>query len=709
MDLFKLVATLGLDSSGFSTGIVAASDLFNSFASSVINFSRDVMTTGLGFDQAMADVQSVLGEQEGTVENMNRLRSFALDQAKDSIFTAEQTGEAYYYMGMAGWKAEQMLSGLPGVMALAAASGESLGTVSDIVTDSLTAFGLTAEDTSRYVDILAQAATNSNTNVAMMGETFKYAAPLAGAMGFEVEDVAVAIGLMANAGIKGSQAGTTLRRVFTALTGEVKIAGENLGEVTIQTKNTDGSMRDLSDIIADMRAAFSQLSESEKTSAADTIAGKYALSGFLALMNAGEGDVEKLTEAIDNAGGAAQRMADVRLDSLAGDIDSLLSSFDILKVAIYDDVKGPMREVVQWAAGALDDITNAINENGLAGGIDVLGEKIEEAGEKFAPLLESIGQAAGPLINAMFDTLLPRVAEAGAELGAGLLKGIGDTMLQGDNPLGLLVGATGYGLDLVTMVTGWLKSAGEKGGAAMMTEVNTAADAYMTENPLPMNDWLTAGYDPMLIPDGLYSATEEKSSDITDILNATLASAGTDGGRQLADNAAGKVSDKAPSIRDTLAGVLSEAGDTIGTAIADAIGDNLAERTYSINVRTNVTGLPTQYNASAMNTGRIFKRPTIFGYAEGAYQVAGDAGAEAVVGVNSLEGMIRNAVASAMSGAYANASAGQEFEVPRAGTGQPVTLDIRLMLKETEIGRALVPYIDAEHQRYGVSLAGGVY
>ena len=209
-----------------------------------------------------------------------------------------------------------MLGGIEGIMSLAAASGEDLATTSDIVTDALTAFGLSAQDSGHFADILAAASSNANTNVRMMGETFKYCAPIAGALGFSAEDVAEAIGLMANAGIKSTQAGTALRTIMNNLSGEVKITGAALGEVTIATTNADGSMRDLSDILADCRGAFSQLSESERAQAAKALVGKNAMSGFLALMNAAPADIEKLSTAIDNCDGTAAQMAETMQDTM---------------------------------------------------------------------------------------------------------------------------------------------------------------------------------------------------------------------------------------------------------------------------------------------------------------------------------------------------------------------------------------------------------
>ena len=184
-------------------------------------------------------------------------------------FSASEAAEAMNYMAMAGWKTKDMLSGIEGIMNLAAASGEDLATTSDIVTDALTAFGLSAKDSGHFADVLAAASSNANTNVSMMGETFKYAAPIAGALGYSVEDTAEAIGLMANAGIKSSQAGTSLRNIMTKLSHDFTISGKAIGDVTIATTNADGSMRSLNDILADSRKAFSGLTESEQAAAAE--------------------------------------------------------------------------------------------------------------------------------------------------------------------------------------------------------------------------------------------------------------------------------------------------------------------------------------------------------------------------------------------------------------------------------------------------------
>lgn len=271
--------------------------------------------TAADFESGMSKVAAISG---AAGDDLDALSKKAREMGAKTKFSASEAASAMEYMAMAGWKTEDMLSGIEGVMNLAAASGEDLAATSDIVTDALTAFGLTAQDSGHFADVLAAASSNANTNVSMMGETFKYCAPIAGALGFSVEDTAEAIGLMANAGIKGSQVGTALRTIMNNLSGEVKICGENIGEVEIATTNADGSMRELSDILSDCRDAFAGLSESEKVAAAESLVGKNAMSGFLALMNAGEADINKLSGAIENCDGTAQKMADTMNDNLEG-------------------------------------------------------------------------------------------------------------------------------------------------------------------------------------------------------------------------------------------------------------------------------------------------------------------------------------------------------------------------------------------------------
>ncbi len=353
------------------------------------------------FDSAMSQVAAVSG---ATGKDLEALRDKAREMGSKTKFSASEAAEAMNYMAMAGWKTGDMLSGIEGIMNLAAASGEDLATTSDIVTDALTALGLSAEDSGHFADILAAASSNANTNVSMMGETFKYCAPVAGALGFTAEDTAEAIGLMANAGIKSSQAGTAMRSMMTNLTGEVKFVGDAFGELTIQTTNTDGSMRSLGDILADCRAAFAQMSESEKAANAEALVGKNAMSGFLAVMNAAPGDIEKLNSAINNCDGTAEKMAATMQDNLAGQLTILKSQLEELAISIGEILMPYIRQIVGWIQGLVDWL------NSLDEGTKKIIVTVALVAAALGPVLIVIGKVVGAVGTIM--TVVPQIASA---------------------------------------------------------------------------------------------------------------------------------------------------------------------------------------------------------------------------------------------------------------------------------------------------------
>ena len=348
--------------------------------------------TAADFDSAMSQVAAISG---ATGKDFDALRNKAREMGAKTKFSATEAAEAMNYMAMAGWKTEDMLDGIEGVMNLAAASGEDLATTSDIVTDALTAFGLSAKDSGHFADILAAASSNANTNVSMMGETFKYCAPIAGALGFSAEDTAEAIGLMANAGIKSSQAGTALRTIMNNLAGDVKISGKAIGNVTIATTNADGSMRDLSDILSDCRSAFGNLTESEKAQAAESLVGKNAMSGFLALMNAGQGDIDKLSSAIENCDGSAEKMAMTMQDNLAGQLTILKSQLQELAISFGDILMPAIRSIVSKLQGFVDKL------NGMDEGTKRTIVTIALLVASIGPLLIIIGTAISKIGVAM--------------------------------------------------------------------------------------------------------------------------------------------------------------------------------------------------------------------------------------------------------------------------------------------------------------------
>ena len=320
----------------------------------------DTIKTYKDFQQQMSAVAAISGATGG---ELDALTAKAKEMGAITSFSATESAKAFEYMGMAGWKSEDMISGIAGIMNLAAASGEELGRVSDIVTDALTAFGLKASDSAHFADVLAQAATNSNTNVGMMGYTFKYAAPIAGALGYSIEDVGVAIGLMANAGIKGEQAGTSLRRIFSSIASPADQAAQILEEWGISATDASGKVKPLLGTMKELRAQFKGLTQTEQLDKAYSLVGEEAKSGFLAMMNASDADFEKLVESLNNAEGAAQKMADIRLDNLAGDMEQLGGAWETFQLSIMEG-KGAdgLRSFVQGVSKDIDRLNEYLKD-----------------------------------------------------------------------------------------------------------------------------------------------------------------------------------------------------------------------------------------------------------------------------------------------------------------------------------------------------------
>lgn len=312
------------------------------------------------FEAQMSTVEAISG---ATADEMKRLSDEAKRMGATTQFTAVEAGKALEYMAMAGWKTDQMLGGLPGIMNLAAASGEDLGQVSDIVTDALTAFNMTADQAGRFADVLAQASSNSNTNVAMMGATFQKVAPVAGALGYSVEDVSLAIGLMANASIKSEVAGTSLKTALANMAKPTKQMKEYMDKYGISLTNADGSMKSLREVVDNLRSSLGGLSETEQVAAATAIFGKESFAGMLAIVNASEADFQKLSDSVNNSAGAAERMAQIKLDNFQGKVTLLQSAVEGLQIALGDALLPTFTEGAEKAAELISKLTEFINAN----------------------------------------------------------------------------------------------------------------------------------------------------------------------------------------------------------------------------------------------------------------------------------------------------------------------------------------------------------
>ena len=317
----------------------------------------DCVDTFADFEAQMSAVQAISG---ATGEDMDALAEKAKYMGSTTAFTAAEAGQAMEYMAMAGWKTADMLDGLEGIMHLSAASGESLASTSDIVTDALTAFGLAASDSGHFADVLATASASANTNVGMMGETFKYAAPVAGALGYSIEDVALAVGLMANAGVKGSDAGTALRSTLTNLSKPSKDVAGYMEALGVSLTDSQGRMRSLSELMGILRERFAQLTEAQKAEYAAGIAGKEAMSGLLAIVNASEADYRKLTKAIGDCNDAAYKMSKTKLDNYAGQVTLLESAMDGLKLTIGSQLAPALEQIAGGATTAVSGLTGLL-------------------------------------------------------------------------------------------------------------------------------------------------------------------------------------------------------------------------------------------------------------------------------------------------------------------------------------------------------------
>lgn len=460
IDVGKAIGYLDLDTSGFENGFkTALSDLkifqdqsasfgdkMNALGSSLTSSGKSLTTAvtlpvvGLGtaavktaadFDSAMAEVQAISGS---TGSEFDSLRDKAKEMGAETKFSASESAEAMKYMAMAGWKTEDMLSGIEGIMNLAAASGENLGSVSDIVTDALTAFGLQAKDSAHFSDVLAAASNNANTNVSMLGESFKYVAPVAGSLGFSVEDTSTALGLMANSGIKASAAGTALRTILTNMvkpTDQMQAAMDTLG---FSMTDSEGNMKSLNQIMVDLRSGFDGLSESEQASVAAALAGKEGMSGLLAIVNTGEEDFNKLTNAINSADGTAQEMSDTMLNNLGGQLTILKSTLEGIAISFGDILMPAIQKITE----KLQDFATWLNN-------------LDEDQKKTIVTIASVVAAIGPVLL-ILGNLFKTISKISGAIQAfpsilstitGVFKGIGTAIAGISAPLVAVIAAIG--------------------------------------------------------------------------------------------------------------------------------------------------------------------------------------------------------------------------------------------------------------------------
>ena len=452
-----------------TTGLgVAVGNAMTKVAGKVGEIGTAAIKVGMTFEAEMSKVSAISG---ATGDELSSLTDKAKEMGAKTKFSATESAQAMEYMAMAGWKTEDMLNGIEGIMNLAAASGENLATTSDIVTDALTAFGLSAQDSTHFADVLAAASSNANTNVSMMGETFKYVAPVAGALGFSVEDCGVAIGLMANSGIKAGQAGTSLRQMLSRLTKPTKEVQTAMNTLGLSLTDSVGNVKSLDTVMSDLRSGFSGLSKAEQTQIATSLAGQEAMSGLLAIVNASDEDFNKLKDSIYNADGAAAEMAATMQDNLAGQITILKSGLEGLGISIYESVEVPLKNLASVGVKAISDLNEAYASGGFAGFINEIGNKVpmlksftdaiagfaEKTKGMSTDELMNLGKLTGVLVGAVPAFSL---IDKSAGTFSNILGGLGDVTGGAITAIGKFPGGLKNAKGAITGFAGSLKNLG---------------------------------------------------------------------------------------------------------------------------------------------------------------------------------------------------------------------------------------------------------
>ena len=725
----------------------------------VMGIGAAAVKTTADFDSSMSNVKAISG---ATGESFDALRDKAIEMGGKTVFSASESADAMSYMAMAGWKTQDMLDGIDGIMNLAAASGEDLATTSDIVTDALTAFGLSAESSSRLADILAAASSNANTNVAMMGESFQYAAPLMGSMNYSAEDTALALGLMANSGIKASMAGTSLRSIITRIakpTKESATAMENLG---LSISDSEGNMYSFREIMQQIRDGFGDLKISQdeyKTKVeeldaaladgtmteeeyneemekfaeaafgaegamiaqnAAMLAGKQGMSGLLAIVSASDEDFNKLADAIDNSEGSAKQMADTMVDNLGGDIKILKSTLETLAISIGDllmptirDIVGHVQNFVNWLNGLDEGTKNVIVKVGLF--VAALG-----------PLLIIVGKVMSGIGSIM--TMAPKIAGALGTLkgGFGGLSGLLGGLKGGLGALGGALGSLAGPIAIIIAVVAALAAAflylwntNEEFRTNMtntwneivetcsplLEELKTALNdlwqnvlkpfvdfvgqmiapvfqivfqligeqlsAFLTVltgviefiTGIFTGDWEKAWGGIEKIFSGIWQGIQSVASAAMNLIKSIVTSALTavksifqmnlNMALSIVNGILEKIINKFNNTMDKAKSVVTKGIEIIRKAFNfqwKLPELKLPHFTISGSFSLNPPSAPSfgiEWYKKAMNDGMILTSPTIFGAAGGNLLGGGEAGPEAVVGVDSLRTMVKDAVLSA--------------------------------------------------------------
>lgn len=449
MNAFELSAILTLDSSKYEQGLQQAQSGASGFASAVgggigkalslgtkaigaasaavVAFGASSVKTGMEFDKSMSQVYATMGDKANemveyngkTVSSMEALRDFAQEMGAKTAFSASQSADALNYMALAGYDAETSMNMLPNVLNLAAAGNMDLARASDMVTDTQTAFGISLERTSQMVDEMAKASSTGNTSVEQLGDAFLVVGGLAQELngglvtladGTQapvdgIQEMEIAMTAMANAGIKGSEAGTHMRNMITKLSSPTADGAKRLEEMGVSAFDAQGKMRSLSDIFGDLNKSMSTMTQQEKIQAISELFNTRDLASAEALLEAVGDDWDKIGESILDSNGAAEEMANTQLDNLAGDVTIFKSALEGVQIALSDKITPALRNFVKIGTEGMSELASAIKDGDMQGAMDALSGIIEN-------VLQSIVEG------------LPQVVTAGVQLLGALASGI---------------------------------------------------------------------------------------------------------------------------------------------------------------------------------------------------------------------------------------------------------------------------------------------
>lgn len=625
--------------------------------------AKDVIDTFSTFEATMSKVQAV---GELTSEQLAVVTAKAKEMGATTKFTATEAGEAFTYMAQAGWTTEQMLAGIDGVLALSAADGLDLASTASIVTDTLAAFGLQASDTAHFADVLAKAAAATNVDVAQMGETFTYVAPIAGAMGYSIEDMSTAIGLMANSAVKGSMAGTALKTAISNMVTPTDEQVELMKKLGVSMTDSKGNANSFMTVMKDLRTGFSKLSETEKTAAASTLFGSYAMSGMLAIINASDESFSSLAESIENSQGTAEQMAEVMLDNLAGSFTLLQSAMDGVKISLGSRLAPYLRQFASWLTSKMPAVEKAIGE-----AMDFVDEKVKwlketindfTSGEEWenADIWEKIKIAWDKIVAEPFSAWWNSTGKAWfAEKAASIGKGLGSGLKMG--LLAIL------GIDVSKTF-----DEGQSVGASFIqgfkegfdTEQITEALKTWAENNKEVVAVLGVVLGGKLIG-GIYKGVKEAKSLITDIKNIFSKGASNTAANAMPSAYTTTTMTVTASVVNVYGGVVNNAGEAARTAVnlltsaGGAAAGTAAVTAGAAASKALLTGgsqlaLPGTVSAAGTMGKYIITAPTT---AAGTDIVLGSTGSALMAGLAKL-GIALGSTATTVGGAAAAGAAG---------------------------------------------------